>query len=400
MVFHVEVDDEGAQIAVDLFIDLVSDYVEDVETGKNGVGEVDVVVEGDLGVVATLERICRCDDRASSPESSHNACLGDRYGLLFHCLVDRCPIMLVHLVKFVNQANTFVSQHQCSSFQLPLISRVISLDTRSQTHSRCSLSSCVDRPEEDLLDAFEELRLSDSWISEQQDVDVPSYAMGSLDHSFHASEHGHRECPFDVVVPVDRRRNGPVNELIQILRLCKLGYFLLQSRIDFHVIIVQHLGDTVGLDESVEQREALSDIQRKLVSIDVNPRYLDVISRPRHIDIVPEQHNLLASGNTARQHLRRRFLDGNPLVIAVNGLLLVNRKRPIGLARATLPQFHVIDVIDEKGSLGESTLDALIKYFFELTEHLASDRHYAFYCVRKGVLRMSLPRWTWRRSRM
>lgn len=191
MVFHVEVDDEGAQIAVDLFIDLVSDYVEDVETGKNGVGEVDVVVEGDLGVVATLERICRCDDRASSPESSHNACLGDRYGLLFHCLVDRCPIMLVHLVKFVNQANTFVSQHQCSSFQLPLICRVIAFDTRSQTHSRCSLSSCVNRPEEDLLDALEELRLGDTWISEQQDVDVPSDAMGSLDYSFHSPEHGH-----------------------------------------------------------------------------------------------------------------------------------------------------------------------------------------------------------------
>lgn len=88
MVFHVEVDDEGTEVGVDLLVDLISDYVEDVETGKNGVREVDIVVEGDLGVIAALERICCCDDRASSTESGHYACLGDRYGLLFHCLVD------------------------------------------------------------------------------------------------------------------------------------------------------------------------------------------------------------------------------------------------------------------------------------------------------------------------
>ena len=62
MVFDVEVDDEGAEVGVDLLVDLVTDYVEDVETGENGIGEVDVVVEGDLGVVAALERVCCCDD--------------------------------------------------------------------------------------------------------------------------------------------------------------------------------------------------------------------------------------------------------------------------------------------------------------------------------------------------
>lgn len=62
MIFYVEVDDKGTEIGVDFFVDLVPDYVEDVETGKNGVGEVDVVVEGDLGVVAALERVCCGDD--------------------------------------------------------------------------------------------------------------------------------------------------------------------------------------------------------------------------------------------------------------------------------------------------------------------------------------------------
>ena len=88
MVFHVEVDDEGAEVAVDFLVGLVADDIEDVETGKNGVGEVDVVVEGDLGVVAALERIGCGDDRAPRAESGHDACLGNRDGLLFHCLVD------------------------------------------------------------------------------------------------------------------------------------------------------------------------------------------------------------------------------------------------------------------------------------------------------------------------
>ena len=79
----------------------------------------------------------------------------------------------------------------------------------------------------------------------------------------------------------------------------------------------------------------MPDIQRKLVAIDVNPRNLDVVARPRHVDVVPEEHNFLAPGDAARQHLRRRLLDGNSLIIAVNGLLLVNRERPIGLTGAT-----------------------------------------------------------------
>lgn len=93
---------------------------------------------------------------------------------------------------------------------------MIAFDTCSQTHSGCSLSSCVNGPEEDLLDALEELRLGNTWISEQQDVDVSSYAVSSLDDSFHAPEHCHRECPFDVFVSVDRRGNRAVDELIKI----------------------------------------------------------------------------------------------------------------------------------------------------------------------------------------
>lgn len=62
MVFDVEVDDKGTEVGVNFFVDLVTNYVEDVETGENGVGEVDVVIEGYLGVVAALERICCSDD--------------------------------------------------------------------------------------------------------------------------------------------------------------------------------------------------------------------------------------------------------------------------------------------------------------------------------------------------
>ena len=135
--------------------------------------------------------------------------------------------MLVHLVELVNHANALVGQHQRSCLQLPLIRRVIAFDTCSQTHCRCSLTSCVNRPEKNLLDALEELGFGDARISEQQDVDISSDAMRALDYSFHASEHGHRECAFDVVMPVDGWRNRAVHELIQIIRLRKLQYFLL-----------------------------------------------------------------------------------------------------------------------------------------------------------------------------
>lgn len=43
-------------------------------------------------------------------------------------LVDADPILVIHLVELINQADTLVSQHQSTSLQCPLSSDGVLLD--------------------------------------------------------------------------------------------------------------------------------------------------------------------------------------------------------------------------------------------------------------------------------
>jgi hypothetical protein len=54
---------------------------------------------------------------------------------------------------------------------------VIFSDTSSKPDSRSTFTSGVNASVEHLLDAFQELGLGDSWISEEKDVDITSDVM-------------------------------------------------------------------------------------------------------------------------------------------------------------------------------------------------------------------------------
>lgn len=77
MVLHVLVYHEGGQVGVELQVYLVADDAEDVETGENWVGEVDVLAEGLLGVVAAFYRVGGGDYGAAGVQGGDDAGFGD-----------------------------------------------------------------------------------------------------------------------------------------------------------------------------------------------------------------------------------------------------------------------------------------------------------------------------------
>lgn len=120
-------DDELGEHLVDDGVGSIFDDAEDVESGKDGLGELDVLTEGDRGVVASSDGIGGGDDGATSLKGRDDTSLGDGDGLLLHRLVNRrsvhpsqfhelvdedagrdSPIRVVHLVKLVDHTHSLV----------------------------------------------------------------------------------------------------------------------------------------------------------------------------------------------------------------------------------------------------------------------------------------------------
>jgi hypothetical protein len=73
----VRVDDESGEGVVEVILWFVADDGQDVETGENRVGEVDIVIEVLIWLVNTPNWVSGRDNGASCLEGGNNACLGD-----------------------------------------------------------------------------------------------------------------------------------------------------------------------------------------------------------------------------------------------------------------------------------------------------------------------------------
>lgn len=129
----VGVDDELSEALVLAWIDGVADDAEDVETGEDGFGELDVLRERDGAIVAAADWIGGCDDGTAGLEGCDDAGFGDGDGLLFHGLVDRGTILVIHLVEFVDETGTAVSENESATFQSPFARHGVSSNRSCKT---------------------------------------------------------------------------------------------------------------------------------------------------------------------------------------------------------------------------------------------------------------------------
>lgn len=96
------------KFVVEFLVDFILDDAENIETRENGVCEVNIFHEGELGIVSSFHWIRCCDDRTSRLEVCDNADLRNRYTLLLHRLVDRSSIVIIHLVELIDQTDAFI----------------------------------------------------------------------------------------------------------------------------------------------------------------------------------------------------------------------------------------------------------------------------------------------------
>ena len=167
-----------------------------------------------------------------------------------------------------------ICEHQRAALECPLARHGVLAHARGETDRRRALARREHRPMRSLLDVLEELRFRGSWVAQQQHVDVPAYAHLPLHVLRDAAEERERDGGLDVLVPVDRRRDGLDDTLPDTVVPRKRAYlllvFLCQAEGGEEVLLFV---DVIRFDDSGKDGEAIFRIQRRVEIVAVDARY-------------------------------------------------------------------------------------------------------------------------------
>jgi hypothetical protein len=109
--------DSLAHFAVNVFSLFIQNNEEKVESAEERVREADILCWWKVTLVLAVDGVGGGDHTASGIQGAVDACFRDRNSLLLHDFVHCNSVNIVHLVKFVYQQHTSVSQYHSSCFE-------------------------------------------------------------------------------------------------------------------------------------------------------------------------------------------------------------------------------------------------------------------------------------------
>mmetsp|Transcript_38657 Transcript_38657/g.60410 ORF Transcript_38657/g.60410 Transcript_38657/m.60410 type:complete len:484 (+) Transcript_38657:192-1643(+) len=196
------------QRRVQLGVGPVHEQEDQVEPGQQRVRQVDVGAHRQLGVVAAVERVGGGQHGCPGVQRGGDAGLGDRDRLLLHHLVDRRPVVLVHLVELVDAADAPVGQHQGAALQAQVPRRGVAGHRRRQAHAAAALTCGVHAARRGPGDVLEQLALGHPGVPHQQHVHVPADPHAVRQLPRHPAHQHEQQGLFDVLVAVDLGGDG------------------------------------------------------------------------------------------------------------------------------------------------------------------------------------------------
>jgi len=157
---------------VGLLIGAVKDEIDKIKTGQQSRREIDVLGNGQVGVVTTADRVGGGQNTCPGVESGDDTSLGHGHSLLLHDFVQDRAGGFRHLVELVNAADTAVGEDERTRLEDELARLRITGDVRGQTDGRRTLSARVDAARGDLVHVGQHLRLRCRRVTAEQDVDI------------------------------------------------------------------------------------------------------------------------------------------------------------------------------------------------------------------------------------
>ena len=233
-----------------------------VKSGQNGFSKLDVLLEWNSRIVATADRVGGSHNCAACLQRRDDSCFGDGNRLLFHRLVDRRPVRVVHFIELINKAVALVRKDQCTTFKRPLPSYRVFANTGGKTDSGGALACCENGTMRGLLYVLQELRFRGTGVSEKEDVDVSTNSVLPVDVLRYTAKQREGDSSLDVLVPIDRRGDGLDDSLPNPIVPGEGTNFLLVLFGESEGSeLVLFLVDVVGLDDSREDREAVLGVE-------------------------------------------------------------------------------------------------------------------------------------------
>src|SRR5262249_6389003 len=102
--------------------------------------------------------------------------------------VDRGPVLVVHLIKLVDETGSPIRKNHGTTFEGPFAGHRIAANAGRETDGTGALSRGKDCPVSSLLDVLEDLRLGGTGVTEQKHIDVTTDGMLALGNLADTSE--------------------------------------------------------------------------------------------------------------------------------------------------------------------------------------------------------------------
>lgn len=164
---HLQIQDVGCELVIPLFILDVLNHEDAVESGQNGGLELDLAADLCQRVEGAMHGVGRGQHTRATVENGGDARFCNTDGLLLHRLMDRHPVLGLHLVELVYTHHSPIRQHHGPPFQTELSRRRVSYYTGSEPCTAAALATRVYGDGRGLLHEFEELRLGSGRVSDQ-----------------------------------------------------------------------------------------------------------------------------------------------------------------------------------------------------------------------------------------
>mmetsp|Transcript_31221 Transcript_31221/g.70703 ORF Transcript_31221/g.70703 Transcript_31221/m.70703 type:complete len:434 (+) Transcript_31221:1091-2392(+) len=287
--------------------------------------------------------------------------------------MDRGAVLVVHLVKLVDEADAVVGEHHRAALQAPLAALVLRHRSR-ETHGTRALPGGVDGPGEGLLHVLEELRLGQARVAHDQDVDVAADAVlpGALLPA--AAHHRHGDGRLNVTHPEDGRRDGGDDALADVRALGQLEDLLCLLVSDLEYLGVSLAVHVHGLDLRAEHGEAGASVRSRIVQAAIDARHLEVVAGSDGVHLVASQDHVLRAGHLPRLDAAGALLQRDLLEVAVQRLRTVDDPGPSRLTLEASPWLQVLLLGDVERTAGEAALGAAQVKTLDLIEHVAALR--------------------------
>ena len=272
--------------------------------------------------------------------------------------MDTGPIIVVHLIKLINEADSFIGEDECSTLERPLTSDWVSMHAGRKTDGACTFTCRVDDAMVDLFDVLEELTLGCAWVSEQEHINVTTDSVLAVHVLGLTAKHGQCQALLDEIVTVDRRCNRLDHSVCDVsLSRCLSDLSLLLISELNHVLITKAV-QVVCLNDCLEDRETVLDVCEVVIPVDVDSVDFNFVARASDINKIMQHEDFFLAGHATGRHRAWCLLNCELLVVAVERFHLVNLVGTALMAHNTLGQtrFCLLRVCVADGSLEIATL--------------------------------------------